>query len=181
MKNTITLLMVFITVAANAQFDTYFFDKTMRMDYYHSGNHETELYSFDELIEEPYWGGSKVNMVDTFEYGNYFVKVINVENDSLLYSRGYSSLFGEWQTTGEAEETWRTLSESVVFPYPKQTVSVELYSRNWDGIFEKKFEYTVDPSNYFIKQDNRLEYPAFDAYISHSANLQHSPTTSLAE
>ena len=52
MKNTIALLMVFVAVAANAQFDTYFLDKTMRMDYYHSGNHETEFYSFDELIEE---------------------------------------------------------------------------------------------------------------------------------
>jgi len=170
MKNTIALLMVFVAVAANAQFDTYFLDKTMRMDYYHSGNHETEFYSFDELIEEPYWGGSKVNMVDTFEYGNYLMKVINMENDSLLYSRGYSSLFGEWQTTREAKETWRTLSESVVFPYPKQVVRVELYSRNWDGIFEKKFEYTVDPANYFIKQENRLVYPAFDAYISGNPN-----------
>ncbi len=167
MKNISALFLVFVAVAAHAQFDKFFTDKTLRMDYYHSGNHETEFYSFDELIEEPYWGGSKVNLVDTFEYGNYYMKVINVQNDSLLYSRGYSSLFGEWQTTREAEETWRTLSEAVVFPYPKQEVRIELYGRNWDGIFEKKFEYTVDPSaNYFIKQENRLNYPSFDVHIS---------------
>ena len=57
MKNTIAFLLILTITGANAQFDTYFLDKTMRMDYYHSGNHETEHYSFDELIEEPYWGG----------------------------------------------------------------------------------------------------------------------------
>jgi hypothetical protein len=166
MKNIVTFLFVIVAITANAQFDTFFLDKTLRMDYYHSGNHETEIYSFDELIEEPYWGGSKVNMVDTFSYGKYMVKVFLEENDSLLYSRGYSSLFGEWQTTREAEETWRTLSEAVVFPFPKQKVRVELYSRNWDGVFEKKFAYAIDPENYFIKKENRLAYPAFDVHIS---------------
>ena len=166
MKRIIFLLLVFSTIAAQAQFDKFFLDKTMRMDYYHSGNHDSETYSFDELIEEPYWGGSKVNLVDTFEYGNYYMKVFNVENDSLLYSRGYSSLFREWQTTGEAKETRRTFSETVVFPYPKKPVRVELYSRNWDGVFEKKFTYTVNPGSYFIKQDHRLVYPSFDLHIS---------------
>ncbi|MCB2201212.1 IgA Peptidase M64 [bacterium] len=166
MKNTIAFILILSALAVQAQFDAYFFDKTLRMDYYHSGNHETEIFSFDELIAEPYWGGSKINLVDNFAFGKYMMKVFLGENDSLLYSRGYSSLFGEWQTTREAEETWRTLSEAVVFPYPKQKVRVELYSRNWDGIFEKKFEYTVDPDNYFIKQENRLAYPAFDVLIS---------------
>lgn len=166
MKKAIVFFLIFAAITVHAQFDAYFLDKTLRMDYYHSGNHETEIYSFDELIAEPYWGGSKVNLVDTFAFGKYMMKVFLVENDSLLYSRGYSSLFGEWQTTREAEETWRTLSEAVIFPYPKQKVRVELYSRNWDGIFEKKFEYTVDPDNYFIKQENRLAYPSFDVLIS---------------
>ena len=166
MKNTVTFLFAMLVISTYAQFDAYFLDKTLRLDYYHSGNHETELYAFDELIEEPYWGGSKIHLVDKFAYGKYFVKVFLAENDSLLYSRGYSSLFGEWQTTREAEETWRTLSEAVVFPYPRQKIRVELYSRNWDGVLEKKFEYTVDPSNYFIKKENRLVYPSFDVHIS---------------
>jgi hypothetical protein len=167
MKKILFFTLIFITVTAQAQFDKFFQDKTMRLDYYHTGNDKTEIYSFDELIEEPYWGGSMVNLVDTFEYGNFYVKVFNVQNDSLLYSRGYSSLFREWQTTKESEETWRSLSETVIFPYPKVPVRVELYSRNWDGVFEKKFEYTIDPSaNYFIRQENRLKYPSFDVHIS---------------
>ncbi|HEY9116048.1 MAG TPA: M64 family metallopeptidase [Bacteroidales bacterium] len=173
MKNIILVSLVFISLAAQAQFDKYFENKTLRMDYYRTGNHDTEIYSFDELIAEPYWGGSHTNLVDTFNYGNSYVKVFNLENDSLLYSRGYSTLFEEWQTTDESKETWRSLSETVVIPFPKQKVRIELYSRNWDGNWEKKFEYVADPKNYFIKRDRRMVYPSFE--VLHSGD----PSTKL--
>jgi len=89
-----------------------------------------------------------------------------VKNDSLLYSRGYSTLFREWQTTAEAKKTSRTFSETVLIPYPKENVRIELYSRNWNGVFEKKFSYEVDTNNYFIKHDHRMVYPAFNVKIT---------------
>jgi hypothetical protein len=113
-----------------------------------------------------------VNLIDTFNYGNYYVKIVNIENDSVLYSRGYSSLFGEWQTTDEAKETWRTLSESVTFPYPRYPVRIELYSRSWKGEFVKKFDYVVNPDNYFIKKDRRKIYPFYNVFISGDAAVK---------
>jgi hypothetical protein len=92
--------------------------------------------------------------------------VYNDKANELIYSRGYSTLFGEWQTTNEAMETWRSISESIVFPFPKDISRVEFFSRNWEGKFEKKFEYTVDPANYFIKLDRTLVYPAFDVMVN---------------
>ncbi len=166
MKYLILLSTTFFFLTSFAQFDEYFNNKSLRMDYYHCGNSDTESFYFDQLIEEPYWGGSKINLVDTFEYGNYYVKIFNNSNDSVIYSRGYSSLFREWQTTNEAKKIQRSFSEAVVFPYPKQIVDVVIYSRNWDGIFEEKFRYTVDPKDYFIKKDRRLVYPSFDVHLS---------------
>ncbi len=166
MRYIFILGLISISLSGISQFNNFFLDKTLRMDYYHSGDSDSEAYYFDELIEEPYWGGSKVNLVDTFEYGKYYMKVFNNSNDSLLYSRGYSSLFGEWQTTDEAKLTQRAFSEAVVFPFPKQKIDVVLYSRNWDDVFEEKFRYTVDPENYFIKKDRRLVYPSFKVYSS---------------
>ena len=166
MKQLLILLLICISLSSFSQFDNYFLDKTLRLDYYHSGNADEESFYFDEMIEEPYWGGSKVNLVDTFEYGNFYVKVYNKSNDSLLYSRGFSSLFREWQTTNEAKKIQRSFSEAVVFPYPKQEVTVVIYSRNWDGIFEEKFKHDVNPDDYFIKQDRRLVYPTFDVHRS---------------
>ena len=163
MKSWFAFILTVISITAFAQFDAYFIDKTLRMDYYHSGNHDEDFYSFDEIIDEPFWGGSKTKLIDTFEYGKYYLKVFSLNNDSLIYSRGYSTLFGEWQTTAESKEIWRTFSETVVFPYPKDSVRVELYSRNWDGRFEKKFEYIINPDNPYIKRGRRLVYPTFGA------------------
>ncbi len=166
MKPFFAMLLLASSLVASAQFSNYFYNKSLRMDYYHSGNDTTEFFTFDELIEEPYWGGSHVNLVDTFYYGKQYVKVLNIKNDSLLYSRGYSTLFGEWQTTEEAKKTSRSFSETVIIPYPKENVKIELYSRNRNGVFHKKFEYYFDTNNYFIKHDHRKVYPSFDVFIA---------------
>jgi hypothetical protein len=166
MKYLILLFLIVSNLIVNAQFEKYFHEKTLRIDYYHSGNNTAEFYTFSQLLEEPYWGGSKVNLIDTFNFGKYYFKVFDIKTDSLLYSRGYSTLFGEWQTTDEAKTTSRSLLETVVMPFPKNDVRVEFYSRNKKGIFEKKFDYNVDVDSYFIKPERNLEYPAFDVHIS---------------
>jgi len=166
MKRFLLFGLMLLTLSVQAQFSKYFYNKTLRMDYYHSGNDTSEFYTFDELIEEPYWGGSHVNLVDTMNYGNYYVKVFDVKNDSLLYSRGYSTLFREWQTTAEAKKMNRTFLETVVMPYPKENVRIVLYSRDWNGVFHKKFSYEVDTDNYFIHHDRRLVYPDFAVRVT---------------
>lgn len=148
------------------QFDNYFKNKALRLDYYHTGTDTSETYSFDEMIMEPYWAGPKTNLVDTLDYGKYYFKVYSVKNDSSIYSHGYSTLFGEWQTTDEAKTTRRTFSESVIFPFPKENVRVEFYSRSWEGKWVKKFEYLVSPFDKYIKRDRRLVYPSFDVWVS---------------
>ena len=160
------ILAGFGTLQGFAQFNEYFLDKTLRFDYSHAGDKENEYFYFEELIEEPFWGGSKINLIDTFEYGNFYVKIFNKADNKLLYSRGYSSLFREWQTTNEAKKINRSMSETVVFPFPKKPVDVVLYSRNWDGVFEEVMRQTVDPNDYFIKKDRRHIYPTFYVHSS---------------
>ena len=143
-----------LTTALKAQiiFDDYFEDKTLRFDYFHSGNFENEFYSFDKMIDEGNWNGSKVNLIDTIKYGNSFVKIISLGNDSLIYSRGFSTLFREWQTTGEAKKIKRTFYETVTFPFPKDSVKLQLLNRDSSNKFVKKYEIIIDPENPFIKE-----------------------------
>jgi hypothetical protein len=166
MRTKLLLFLVVISLTAFAQFDQYFLDKTLRVDYFHAGNHETETYYLDEVKSEPFWGGSKVNLVDTFEYGKYFFKVFDITTDELIYSRGYSTLFGEWQTVAEAKKIWKSFSETVVMPYPRNDAKIEFYSRNRKGMWEKKFEYFFQSGNYFISPERKLEYPSFDVHVS---------------
>lgn len=161
------ILILFISAAySQVNFDDYFEDKTLRLDYFHSGDKENDFYSFDELIEEPYWGGSKVNLIDKFNYGKYKFEVYDVASNQLIYSRGYSTIFNEWQTTEEAKNTTRTFNETVVFPFPQNPVLVKFYASNRKNEWIHKFEYEVNPENYFIKPERISEYKNFEVLNS---------------
>ena len=166
MKIIIISLLFISALFQQNNFDKYFHNKTLRLDYYHTGDKENDFCSFDELIEEPYWGGSKINLIDKFEYGKYKFMVFDEESNELIYSRGYSTLFNEWQTTEEAKHTVKSFSETVVFPYPKNPVRVEFFSRNKKNEPVMKFEYKIDPENYFIKTERVDEYESFDVLYS---------------
>jgi hypothetical protein len=158
----ISFFLLLVSIAySQVKFDDYFENKTLRFDYYHTGTKDSNTYSFDELIEEPYWGGSKVNLIDKFNYGKYKFEVYDSERNQLIYSRGYSTIFNEWQTTEEAKHTTKTFSETVVFPYPKNSVLVKFYSANRKNEWILKFEYEVNPENYFIKTERVDEYNNF--------------------
>jgi len=162
MKTILIFLFASVTLFPQVNFDDYFTNKTLRVDYFHTGDSLNDSYSIDELKEEPYWGGSKTSLIDTFNYGHYEVKVFDQEENKLIFSHTYSTLFDEWQTTDEAKHTIKTFGETVTMPFPKEKIRVEFYSRDKENILHKKFEYPVDPDNYFISHERHLEYPSFE-------------------
>ncbi len=165
MKIILTLI---VLISSNAfpqiNFDDYFHDKTLRLDYYHTGNSVDDSYSYDELIEEPFWGGSKTNLIDQFNYGKYKFVLKDVESGKEIYTRTYSTLFSEWQTTEESKSTSKTFNETITFPFPKNPVVAEFYSRDKKNVLHKKFELKIDPANYFIKKERPLEFENFKVH-----------------
>ena len=82
---------------------------------------------------EPIWGGTRNCLIDSLGYGDFLFEVLLHDSDMVIYSRGYCNLFGEWQTTPEAEEVTRGFNESVIMPFPKAIVDVGFYMRDDDG------------------------------------------------
>lgn len=162
MKRVCFLLsLIFITSTATPQtgvpFDRFFEDKTMRVDYYHTGTKTEEIYSLDEVWEEPIWAGSKVNLIDTLNLGKYLLMVFDLKTNQLIYSRGFCSLFREWQTTEEAEKgVYRTFHESVRFPYPRGKVQVIIAARDEENAFHEVFSTVIDPESRFVKRERRF-------------------------
>ena len=138
----------------------------MRIDYIHAGDHSQDEYYVKQIKQEPFWGGSVSKQIDTFKYGKYFFEVYDLKNNTLIYSRGYSSLFGEWQTTDEAKEMKKAFYEGIVFPFPKNIVRVVWYARDWDGKFQKKMELEIDPKSYFIEPTMNQQYPVYEVLKS---------------
>ena len=131
LRHLLPLIAMFATLTGSAQvkFDDYFLPKTMRFDYYHAGSATTEYYLADEVIEEPYWAGNKNYLIDERNMGNHLFKVIDKATGTLIYSRGFSSLFNEWQTTPEAKTSSKARPEGVVNPYPENDGAGDIYTR----------------------------------------------------
>lgn len=83
--------------------------------------------------------------------GLYRFEVIDLETDKLLYAYAFASIFGEWQTTGEAADgVWRTIHESQRFPEPKQPFRLTLKKRNPDGSYNTIYNAEHDPASRFV-------------------------------
>ncbi len=166
MKKIFLLLLISTVVFAQVKFDDYFENKSLRLDYYHTGDKTTDSYSIDELLSEPYWGGSKTNLLDPFNFGKYKVLVYDETSNELIFSKTFSTLFSEWQTTDEAVKIVKTFSETITMPFPKNKIRVEFYSRDKQNDLIKKYECSVDPKNYFIKPERRFESESFKVHYS---------------
>lgn len=166
MKTILLFLFSALIIQSSAQFNDFFYPKTLRIDYFHAGNNRTDTYYLDEVKIEPFWGGSPTNLIDTFGYGQYYTRVFDLSTEIEIYSRGFSTLFGEWQTTEEASKTQKSFSETVTIPLPKNDARIEFYTRNKKGILEKKFEYIYNTDDYFVTPERKNVYPVSNVHIS---------------
>src|SRR5258708_36320692 len=98
----VTALLLIVTSSFAASFDEMFLDKTMRVNYFHTGNHGEEIIAIDSVVSDGPWPGSRTRLIDTLNLGNYYFEVIDRETNQPIYTRRFASVFGEWQTTGEA-------------------------------------------------------------------------------
>jgi len=109
------------------------------------------------MKEEPYWAGSNTNLTDPFNYGNFKYEVFDDAGNTLIYSRGFCSLFQEWQTTTEAKTLEKSFYEVATMPYPKNKIRFVLSMRERNGSFSKLYEIRIDPTDYFIRKEDPLK------------------------
>jgi hypothetical protein len=152
-KFLIILFLFPLVTFGQEHFSKYFHSKSLRFDFLLGGNaKEVRVYP-QQIKQEPHWAGSLKNLSDTFNYGTYRFQVFDVETGDLLYSKGFSTLFQEWQTTAEAKITDKTFYQAVIFPFPKKMVRLSIEARQWKGNFKSIFETEIDPENYFILKE----------------------------
>ena len=171
MKKTFVLLFAILfsllSRAQNISYEQYFHDEgSLRMDVFQCGNADSSHYVFERFIIEPYFGGSKVNLIDPFNYGTNRVRVIDAQTNTLIYSRGYNTLFREWQTTDEAKIMERCYEESVSVPLPRNQAYVILEIRNFNGEFDEVFSKLYEPNDMFNSTEQRYVFPVHDVMVN---------------
>jgi hypothetical protein len=125
--------------------------RTMRLDYYHTGNDHQELFSMGDVVLEPLpWPGNLGKSIDDTNLGKYFFEISDRTTNKVIYSRGFASIFGEWETTDEAKQLNRTFSESLRFPAPERPVKISIKKRDEQNAFRELWTVNVDPNDKFV-------------------------------
>ena len=162
-SRTLLLLLAAATVASavagqdGGSFDRHFTGQTLRFDYFHTGTQGEEQIALDQLRLEGPWSGRRAQPLDTTNLGLYMFEVIDPQTHRTIYSAGFSSIFGEWQTTAEARDgAWRAFHESQRFPEPRGKVQLVLKRRAGDGTFREIHSQLIDPGS---RQVNRSAVP----------------------
>lgn len=149
------LFPMLLSAQSSPEFDEFFIDKTMRIDYFHIGDAKNEIITIDRIYQQGVWAGSKNNLVDPFNNGKYYVKIYDQASGKLIYSRGFNSYFGEYQTSGPAlEGKQRTFHESALIPYPVKEIRFTIEVRGRDNKLNPVFSDIIDPQDVMIIKEN---------------------------
>ncbi len=136
---------------AETSFQRAFTGETMRVDYFHTGGPKAgETISLDRVVNDGAWPGSRTQLVDPTGLGTYRFEVHDKGTGALLFSRGFASVYGEWETTAESKNIHRTFHESLRFPWPRDVVTVALSKRQADNRFTRIWTTDVDPASRFV-------------------------------
>ncbi len=145
---TIIMSVGMLTYAQTIDFDKYFHNRTMRLDYHHTGDSKTEIISPDKIYSYDSWGRNKVNLLDQFNNGRYYVKIYDTAERKLIYSKGYDSYFGEYKLSGPAAKgIIKTFHETAIFPHPKQEFRFVIERRNERKVMEEFYSTIINPDD----------------------------------
>jgi len=126
---------------------------TLRVDYFHTGNANEERFSLDRVVVEPLaWPGNPAQPLDDTNLGKYRFEVADSATGQLRFSRGFSSIYGEWETTAEARSMNRTFSESLRFPLVDRPVRLAIKKRDARNLFREVWSTTLDPGGKFVER-----------------------------
>jgi len=158
-------LVVFLFVSVSiaraetvVEFGKFFKNKTLRIDVTLGGDKDATVAYLEQMKKQGEWAGSKTHLVDRMQWGNFRYLLKDKESGELIFSRGFTSLFQEWQTTPEAKVLKRSFYHVLLMPFPKKEAVLVLETRTWDGNSKELMTLDISPADYFIEDEQSPKY-----------------------
>ena len=153
MKRLATLLLLLTVlplVTANAQkinFNRYFTGGTLRIDCLREGSAQGDTVWISRFVDrDAFWHGSRTQMLDPIDNGDYRVVMRDAHSGKPIYSRTYSNLFREYKDTPKGRNTKGTFEETFLMPMPRNTVEIALQRRDSEQNFVDQHVQRFNPN-----------------------------------
>lgn len=146
-------VLVFVnTLGSHAQdFDSYFTDATLRIDYVFAGNADKQWIAVDELKRIPRWYGKHSRLSELPMEGNGQITVRDHRTQKVIYRNSFSTLFQEWLSYDEAKTQSKSFENVFLVPYPKDTIDVTVELRNNRREVTTSLTHQVVPNDILIR------------------------------
>lgn len=156
----ISTLLLSVACVQAQQFEDYFENRTLRLDYIFSGNYAHQELYVDELISMPRWYGKRQHLAEVPLRGNGQIIVRSKADGGVIYRHSFSSLFQEWLSTEESKHTQKSFENVFLVPFPKAPVDITVELRDYHDQVNATMTHSVDPQDILIrKAGERLVTP----------------------
>lgn len=132
-------------------FNSWFQDKTLRIDYIFSGNDHEQHIAVDELSQSPRWYGKRQRLAELPMEGNGQITVCDSVSGKIIYRNSFSTLFQEWKSYPEAKTIDKSFENVFLVPMPKRTVKVTLDLRDNRRQISTSLTHVVNPNDILIR------------------------------
>ncbi len=151
MKQLLFILLSLAALPMKAQFDKYFEDRTLRVDYVFSGDNRKQQIYLHELMQSPGWYGRRVNLDKLLLTGDGQITVTDTLGRDTLFRYSFSTLFQEWQTTEEATQVQKSFENTFLLPFPKEPCLVTVTLTDTHNQVTSRLQHKVDPKDILIR------------------------------
>ncbi len=149
---TTTLICLFALNTAAQDFNEFFTDKTLRVNFILGGSSDQTEIFIQNMNVMPKWYGRKNNLDKLPVYGNAQFELKDRKSGRTIYCNSLSTLFQEWQTYPEAKTSKRSFENVILMPMPKDTALLSITLRDNRQEVVKSITQTVAPSDILIKE-----------------------------
>ena len=145
-------LALMATAVMAQQFNDFFEDSTLRLDYVFAGNHDAQQIYLEQMFVTPQWAGRKSRLAEIPLKGNGQLTVRDHETGQTIFVHTFSTLFQEWLSTEEATQVSKAFSTSYNVPMPKKPVDITVSLIDFHGKIVTQLTHAVNPDDILIRK-----------------------------
>lgn len=141
------MLLCLASYISAQDFEQFFENKTLRIDYKHIGNSQSEKIEVEDYHVGAQWEGTTSHLIEPKRLGGLVFEAFDALSGQLIYSRSHDCLFSEYRTTEKGEKEIGTFEECVRMPLPKMMVKYKFTSYDRHNIPTELYQGVFDPQS----------------------------------
>lgn len=156
LKPAVISLLLIISLGLHAQnFDQYFSDSTLRLDYIFTGNIQNQSIALDGLSKTNLWAGRRHHLSELPLKGNGQITMKDIKSGNIIYETSFSALFLEWLGTDEAKSITRAFQNTFLVPYPKEDAEIDIKLFDTKQQVAAELKHIVKPNDMLIHDKSK--------------------------